>query len=702
MIEKLVKWQIKYSKILFVLIITLMISLSYYASNLKIETDFSKLVGDYSEFNVNQRVLESSFQSNDAMIILLSLDRNTKLTHPITSLDNPQVTQYISNLQEHLPDSQYVVGVSEPEFSKNKDKAKITVFLSTPNSIGGFKDVKKELEEYHSLIGIPPGITSQITGMPTLLDRVSTLLISDNLNTILITLIFVFLILYWYLRDVTFTLLALTTPLFSLIALAALMTYLQINVSVTLAAVGVLILGLGADYSIHITTHYRKLRRTLKSHTKALLQTIDELKIPITASFLTTLAGFIALIYGISSSSQEQGKVLSLGITIIFLLSFISFPVFLTVFRNHISVKPNKTFRTIVSYLSKLASYQTHHAKLVLTIIGGLTIVMMYGASMVGFSTSNSNWIPDGDPVSDILRDMQIIFGNVQTITLVLKAEQGDLRNVQTARDIALLKAQLEGIPYVDTVLSPYEGLSYDSSELYNAITLTPLRNQFNKDYTITTLQITTENVRKDSKGHSIVLQDIKEILEKQPIHNVHVGLYGDQVRFDELGKTIEKDAGVTTIISLILVFLVAAILYASISVGLISLFPIIIAVIWAVGFMGFFNVPFTTLSTSIIALVIGVGIDFSIHLVDSVRRYIKTMDLESALKETLESSGAAILLSSFTTFIGFMALLFAKLLGTQRLGLALAFSIVAVFLVTITMVPAVLSIIYNKHKNTQ
>ncbi len=699
MIERLVNFQIKYAKIFFILILLFVGLMAYSAKDLKIETDFTKLVSAQSENSVNLRILENAFGVNDGMVLLLKSDPNSKLENPITDMRDPRVTSYLNDVKVAFLQSDYVVAVGNPQYSDDNRYVRVGIQLYTPDEPGAFKKVKLDIESYLAEVGEPSGTDAIITGMPTLLDRVSTLLINDNLNTILITLVFVFLIVYWYLRDLVFTLITVTTPLFSLIILAGLMAYLDISVSITLAAIGVLMLGLGADYSIHITTHYRKARREHDTHRAALLHTIDELFIPITASFVTTLAGFIALVFGVSNSSISQGIVLSLGITIIFLITFISFPVMLTVFRNHISIKSNETFRKIVNVLAGLAVFQSKKPKTVIGIVALLTLFMMYGASQVQFSTSNSNWIPEGDQVSDTFRELNTVYGNTDTITIVVKAYQGDLRNVQTMRDLNSIQSLIEGIPNVDSVTSPYEGLSYDSTQVYDAITNTDIRNSFNHDYTLTTLTIRSRNLRSDDAGNSIVLSDVREIINMYPVHNSDISLTGDAVQFQELGQTLEADAGFTTIVSLVLVFLVASLIYASVTVGVISLFPIIIAVVWAVGFMGFFKVPFTTLSTSIIALVIGVGIDFSIHLVDSIERFIKRMDLESAIKESLTTSGAAILLSSFTTVIGFMALLFAKLLGTQRLGLSLAFSIIAVFFVSISLVPAIMSL---KYKNKQ
>ena len=114
---------------------------------------------------------------------------------------------------------------------------------------------------------------------------------------------------------------------------------------------------------------------------------------------------------------------------------------------------------------------------------------------------------------------------------------------------------------------------------------------------------------------------------------------------------------------------------------------------------MGFFSVPFTSLSTGIISLVLGIGFDFSIHLVDSIKTYSKRMEFSKEVFETMNTSGKAIFLASLTTSVGFLALTFASLLGTQRLGWSLAFSMISVFIVTILFVPSMLSLLNKREE---
>jgi hydrophobe/amphiphile efflux-3 (HAE3) family protein len=700
MLEKILHYQIKYSKILLFLMLILIGFSAYIATGIKINPDLGALVDKNSEYNTNDRVMANAFGVNDALLVLVSVDKESIITNGVRDMSSETVILYVDVLKETLTQSPYYVSTTPNQISDSKEILYFVIQLNSPNEIGSFQTVLGELEYLIGEAGAPPGVDVKITGMPVMMDRIAGYLIGDSLNTILITIVFIIIILYLYSRDLVFTLITVATPVSSLIFLGAFMAVLGINITITLAAVGVLVLGLGADYGIHIATHYSAARKEFDTHEEALINTIKDLALPITASFITTLAGFVALTIGISPSSQSQGIVLALAISIIYATSFALFPLLITVFANHVTFKPNVVFDKIMFLLGKLAVIQTIYAKKILWILGIFTVVMVYNASNVEFSNSNSNWIPTDDDVSNSFSEINFAFGQSESITYILTAKSGDLRDANVKRDVDELVTVVLGLPYVDSVSTPYENLEMDSNLIYDNLTGTELGSRyFNQDYTMARITVNSQNPVQDAAGKSILLAELKEIANLNPIYNVDISYFGNAVRFDELTDSLQKDASVTTLTGFALVFLVASLIYASLSVGFLALFPILIAVIWTVGLMSIFSVPFTTLSTGIVSLVLGVGVDFSIHLVDGIKKYLaKGYRIADSIQYTFSTSGKAIILASITTMVGFSALLLAKLLGTQRMGMSLSLSIFAVFIVTFTMVPAIMSLL---HKDT-
>ena len=701
MIEKINKFQFENYKtfiflFLFILFVTLPISFQ-----IQNDPDISALVPDDGEYSQNQKSLRSLSEVSDSVFILIKKDDNNKYSRTPELMNDTRVVNYANDLISILEQNEFVININEPTLNEDLTHMKITMTLKTPDYVGARTQILNELQKVIDTQKSPFGTEIVLSGTPAILDRIGTLLIVDNLNTITLTLLLIVLVIYFFSRNIYFTLCVVGAPTITLVFLSALMVIFDIDITISLAALGVLVLGLGVDYTIHILIHYKnEIKKNPKNLKISLIKTIEKLKIPIFASFLTTLCGFSALIFGIGPSSKDQGIVLSLAIFLVFVITFLVVPVFIFAFSQKIKVRENKYFEKFIDLISNLAVYQSRYPKVVLSAILLITFVMIFGATKVYMSTSNSNWLPNDDKVNEAFKENDYVFqdNSFESFDIVLETTKGDFRDIQKIRDINRITEKVLAHPRIDSISSPFENLEYDKNEIWETLT-NDRYTSFNSDFTYTRISLYSLNLGEDDTGKSITLLEIKEMLLSEDIYNTKISYFGDVVRFNELGDTMQKDTGITTIISFIGVFLIVSIIYASLKIGVLSIVPILISLIWTLGFMGFFNVPFTQLSTGLLSLILGIGIDFAIHLVDNIKRNLIHKDLEESIKDTIKSSGSAIFLSSFTTFFGFLALLGANLLGVQRLGLGLSIAIFSVFVVSISLVPALYSLFYRNKK---
>ena len=697
----MIKFQIRYAKLILVIGLLLFAALAVNLRDFEIDPSFSSLISSDTEYNTNERTLSNVFPSNNQLTLFAQIDENSLLKNKITDLDSAQFFEYEKNAKEILSESQYVRQVLPATVSENGKYAKIPVTVFIPRNNQGFRLVIDDLEYYIDEIGSLPGVDITLTGFPLLLNRINRLIINDNMRVIALTFVALFFGLFWYFRNIRLTLITMSIPVISLVSLASLMAIFNIPLTITLAAVGIIMLGIGVDYTIHVMLHYEEYLVQGKPKAKALIESIKHLWKAIVTSFVTTLAGFSALLFGVSPSSQDQGLALSLGIVTIFTVTMLLLPPIIYLFGANVKVKENDFFKRIKQYLIRLSHYQTHHPWTVLGAIFVVSIVMFIGMTQVQFSTSNNNWIADDDPVQEAFRATSLAFGSgIDSLTLVLESRRGDLRDVQTVDDIQMLKSSLLAEKKITNVITPFDDVQLRQPDIYERAK--ERQDAFTKDYTLTQMRVQATNFGGEESGDSDLLTEIRDIIDEQQVHNTDISLFGDVVRFQELGESLQKDTGFTTMISLVLVFLLASIAYASFTIGMIALLPIIVGLIWTVGLMGFLGVPFNSLSTGLVALVLGIGVDFSIHLVNSTYNYFFSGEsLDTALDETIKHTGTPILLSSISTFIGFISLVAASLLGIRRLGMSLGISIVSVFLVTIIMVPAILSIQLRKKRKS-
>lgn len=127
---------------------------------------------------------------------------------------------------------------------------------------------------------------------------------------------------------------------------------------------------------------------------------------------------------------------------------------------------------------------------------------------------------------------------------------------------------------------------------------------------------------------------------------------------------------------------------------GVVVLFPVLIALAWLLGTMAVLDVPFNSETVVITSLAIGLGVDYSIHLGERfVDERARQNSLERSLSAAVTGTGGALLGSAVTTACGFGVLALALSPPLRRFGIVTGLSIVYAFVACMTVLPCLLVI---------
>jgi uncharacterized protein len=144
-------------------------------------------------------------------------------------------------------------------------------------------------------------------------------------------------------------------------------------------------------------------------------------------------------------------------------------------------------------------------------------------------------------------------------------------------------------------------------------------------------------------------------------------------------------------IFAAVLIFLLLT--FRSIKYTLFASVPLVVGMIWMLGFYPIFGLKLNMVNVIVIPLIIGMGIDFGIHI---AHRYKTEGDIETTYRYT----GKGVFLSALTTMIGFGSLgLVGSFPAISSLGSILFFGITACLMTTLLILPALLSFIKKKDK---
>jgi len=135
------------------------------------------------------------------------------------------------------------------------------------------------------------------------------------------------------------------------------MGWLSIKLSVATVGIGAMILGLGVEYGVFMTSRYREERNKGKTQEESLKVTVPSIGSSILGSGLTTIVGFLALTFSIMPVLKDLGNSLAIGIGFsLFIAIFIS-PSLIILFEDFtfwFSKKMHDTYKNITDKQGRL------------------------------------------------------------------------------------------------------------------------------------------------------------------------------------------------------------------------------------------------------------------------------------------------------------------------------------------------------------
>lgn len=123
---------------------------------------------------------------------------------------------------------------------------------------------------------------------------------------------------------------------------------------------------------------------------------------------------------------------------------------------------------------------------------------------------------------------------------------------------------------------------------------------------------------------------------------------------------------------------------------ALIGISTLLIAVAATVGLLGWLRIPFTSANIAMIPLIVGNGIDYSIHVLNEyTEERSKGRSLLHTFHEVGGRAGVAMVLATTTSVAGILSMLLSTSISMQHLAISAAFALVTVTVLALTFIPA-------------
>ncbi len=161
---------------------------------------------------------------------------------------------------------------------------------------------------------------------------------------------------------------------------------------------------------------------------------------------------------------------------------------------------------------------------------------------------------------------------------------------------------------------------------------------------------------------------------------------------YEKLNSMLRSEFFRVSLISLASILLLSSVFFRHLPTILLSLVPLLGAIPFTFAALALFGLSFTPAGIGITAMVLGIGIDDSVHIL--VRMRNRPL---SHLSKVIREIGPILFLTTISTMLGFGALLLSRLYSIRSMGLAVALGVFACLFYTILFIPSLLKLITRK-----
>lgn len=362
------------------------------------------------------------------------------------------------------------------------------------------------------------------------------------------------------------------------------------------------------------------------------------------------------------------------------------------------------------NFLKRAAHFQTKNPYLTIALLIAITILFLGGQSQVRTVASLEQMMPSD--ITEIqafneLRDAQLGQDMVAIIVRVNRESSDpngviditDYRVYEYVNNLRQLISEepdiIEAYAFSDVVNQAGEVSKENYYHIINNQELQQyMRNFINDDKTITIILAKTDVSANDDRMNMLATKIKTHVKSAGHPSGVQVEITGTPVIQQQLGVLIGQDRKTTQNISTLFVFIITTILFGTLTSALVPIIIVTLSVTWLYGTMGYTGLPISTLAGGVAAMVIGIGIDYSIHLMNKFKNERKKgLTMAQAIEEAITDTGIALTGAAFATAIAFIAFLAGDMPEMGRFGTLMAIGVGYSFILSIFGLPALLII---------
>lgn len=530
-------------------------------------------------------------------------------------------------------------------------------------------------------------------------------------------------LLYVFFRRIDAVLLVVSVVLFSLLGSIGFMAAAQIPVGLGTQILPTFLMAVGVGYSVHVLTFFRANQREGLDRISAARLALLHAARPILLTALTTLGGLVSFIPTELAPISQIGLFAPVGVLMAAALSLSLLPALLVVLPLR-EPAPAVAVERLQRAVVELGTWSIRHQKTVFWIAALILVVAGAGLSQIRSSHDPVSWLRQAGGTRQSTETINEHLGGAANVEFLVEARPGySLRDPAIlqkldrieervlALDVSPVRAGKflglhQVVKEINQVLEGDDPAAYripDDPELvaqelilFENGGLDDLEKMVDPTYSLARLTIRTG--REDAYHFVPFVDAVLEIARQELGGMADVQPAGMQSLLQKTFVNVNSSMQRSYALALIVVSLLLVPMIGNIRVGLIAILPNLVPIAVAMGCMGWLGIPMSTMTLLVGSIALGLAVDDTIHFTHGFLHHERESgDAEEAVRQTLKTTGAAILFTSVALVAGFSMFVFGGLWAMVHFGIVSAMAIAAAFLSDITLLPALLVWLSNR-----
>jgi len=692
----------------YLLIVLLIVNLIAFLGLMKIHisSDFNVFMPKRSQAKEIYQKMSQDFGSTDQVVVMVEFKENVFSVNGIRKLFSindalksvPGVKSVVPPVPEKLPVGFQFVDMKDIT-SENVEK--VLQFASeTPqminihqyddkyyamflvNSNSNSRDMLKNVEKALN------GYTFYISGNSYLETKIFDYILMIVFTLPPMAFVLILIVFRWQIGSIKATILCVLPAGIAALWTMGMLGWIGKELSLVTVLVPIFTIVMGSADGLHFVSHFLENKASGHPNSDSLAITLSSVGKAMILTTLTTMAGFISLSTINSQSMVQMGIFASVGIGLAAVATWFVLPLILVNFSNS-SVK-GKTLR-ISAFFERFSDRKA--------LLIALAIVIGFTPGLF-LLKSDFNMMEIYKSYTKVRRNIQMVqdvFGSALPVFLVYSGN--DLYEADSANYILELQHEIANIDGVEKTMSMYDIIVAMNKRLYGEkgypqlpLRLLLIKRVLPKEVLSNFLDTEGKSARSMiflSNLDSSTLEQLTAVVENSQ-NEAFTELYISGIPFimKEMNDSIIPQQLRSLLVALACVFLLLMLSQRNFITPLLSVIPVTITLIALFGFMGYFNMDLNVVTVTMASIVIGVGIDYSIHFAELYRYYSKEGDKRQALHRTFVSASKPIIANALGLSVGLTAMFLSPLTIHSYLASIMWVTMLTSCFVSLTLLP--------------